>query len=219
MKFNSKDIQILRNFASINQSIVFKPGNTLKTISVSKTIIAQAKLSEDIESLFAIYDLPKFLSAVSLFDDPDLILNESSVTIKAGKEKLSYTYSEPSLILAAPDKNLKLPTIDVEFELKNDVLVRVQKAIGIIGSPEIAFVGDGEKIYVTTANSKDKTDSSFRVEVGETDKTFKMIYLTDNIKILPGDYQVTISSKGISQFTGENVTYWIVIESNSEFNG
>ena len=219
MKFDQKTTQILRNFATINPSIVFKPGDVVKTMSVSKTIVAQAKLSEEVDRLFAIYDLPKFLSAVSMFDDPELTLGDSSVTIQKGKEKLSYTYSEPSLILTAPDKALKLPSVDIEFELKNEVLTRVQKAIGIIGSPEIAFVGDGEKIYVTTANSKDSTDSSFRVEVGETEHTFKMIYLTDNIKILPGDYNVTVSSKGLSQFESDLVTYWIVIENNSEFNG
>ena len=218
MKFDAKTTQILRNFAVINPQIIFKEGNVLKTIAASKTIFAQATIDIEIDKTFGIYDLPKFLSAISLFDDPELILGDSAVTIKSGKERLDYTFSEPSLILSPPDKNIKLPSVDVEFELKNDTLVRVQKAIGIIGSPEIAFVGDGEKIYVTTVNSKDSTDWSFRIEVAETDKTFKMIYLTDNIKVLPGDYQVAISSKGISQFTGELVTYWIAIESNSEFN-
>lgn len=219
MKFSPKTLAILRNFAAINNSMVFKPGSTIKTITQTKTIMAKANVDTEIEALFAIYDLPQFLGAISLFDDPELVQEGNSIIIKQGSEKLSYTCSEPSLILAAPDKDLDIAKTNPEvgFTLKNDTLLRVQKALGIIGSPEIAVVGDGEKIYLTAFNSKNPSDSSYKVEVGETGAEFNMIFLAENIKLLPGDYEVSISSKGISQFIGEDVTYWITVEQSSTY--
>lgn len=217
MKFDTRTLQILRNFSSINQSIIFKNGRKLRTISSSKSVFAEAEIPFEIEKLFAIYNLPQFLSAISLFENPELILGDSSVTIKSGKEKLSYVYSEPSLIMSPSDKTLTLPSIDIEFMLKSETLTKVQKALGVIGLPEIAIVGDGEKIYVTACNSKNSSESSYRIEVGETDLTFKLIFLAENVNLLPGDYEAKICSKGIAQFKGPEVCYWIMVESNSEF--
>lgn len=219
MKFSARTAQVLRNFSTINQSIIFKPGNQIKTISLSKTIMAKARIDSDIEKTFAIYDLPQFLSAVSLFEDPELELGDRSVNIGSGRERIRYTFSEPSLILAPPEKEIQLPTPEVEFTLRNDVLTRVQKALGIIGAPEIAVTGDGEKIYVEALNTKNSSESTYKVEVGETDKTFRLIFLAENIKLLPGDYEVAISSKGLSHFKGEDIEYWVAVEQHSTYEG
>lgn len=219
MKFSARTIQILRNFSTINESLIFKPGNQLKTISQTKNVLARAKIDTELDSSFAIFDLGQFLSAISLFEDPELTPGKSAMTISRGTEKISYTYSEPSLILAPPEKEIVLPTTDVQFEIKNDVLVRVQKALGIIGAPEIAVTGDNEKIYLEALNTKDVSKSNYRVEVGETDKKFRFIFLAENIKLLPGDYQVTISSKGLSHFKCEDVEYWVAVELNSTYEG
>lgn len=219
MKFNARTIQILRNFSTINPSIIFKPGSQIKTISQSKTIMARAKIETDIESTFAIYDLSQFLGAVSMFEEPELIAGDRAMTIRAGTEKLNYTFAEPTLILAPPEKDIVLPSPEVIFDLKNDVLNRVQKALGIIGAPEIAVTGDGEKIFLEALNTKNSSDSTYRVEVGETDKTFRLIFLAENIKLLPGDYNVSISSKGLSHFKGEDVEYWVAVEQHSTYEG
>ena len=42
MKLSSKTIELLKNFSSINQSILFKEGSKLRTISVMKNILAEA---------------------------------------------------------------------------------------------------------------------------------------------------------------------------------
>lgn len=219
MKFSARTIQILRNFSTINESLIFKPGNQLKTISQSKTILARATIDTEIDSAFGIYDLGQFLSAISLFEDPELIKGNHAMTITKGSEKINYIYSEMSLMLSPPEKEIQLPTRDVEFELKNDVLVRVQKALGIIGAPEIAVTGDGDKVYVEALNTKDQSKSNYRVEVGETNKNFRFIFLAENIKLLPGDYNVTISSKGLSHFKGEDVEYWVAVEQHSTYEG
>lgn len=219
MKFSARTIQILRNFSTINESLIFKPGNQLKTISQSKTILARATIDTEIDSSFGIYDLGQFLSAISLFEDPDLIKGNHAMTIAKGSEKINYIYSEMSLMLSPPEKEIQLPSIDVEFELKNDVLVRVQKALGIIGAPEIAITGDGDKVYIEALNTKDQSKSNYRVEVGDTDKTFRFIFLAENIKLLPGDYKVAISSKGLSHFKGQDVEYWVAVEQHSTYEG
>jgi len=219
MKFSARTIQILRNFSTINESLIFKPGNQLKTISQSKTILARATIDTEIDSSFGIYDLGQFLSAISLFEDPELIKGNHSMTITKGTEKINYTYSEMSLMLSPPEKEIQLPSRDVEFELKNEVLVRVQKALGIIGAPEIAVTGDGDKVFIEALNTKDQSKSNYRVEVGETDKNFRFIFLAENIKLLPGDYNVTVSSKGLSHFKGEDVEYWVAVEQHSTYEG
>lgn len=219
MKFDNRATQILKNFSTINPSIVFKAGNEIRTISQSKTILASATISTSLDKTFGVYDLPQFLSAISMFNDPEIVLGETSAVIKEGNEKLNYVYSEPSMILQAPEKNLTLPDAEINFVLKNEVLVKAQKALSIIGSPEIAVEGDGEKIYLTALNTKNSGDSTYRAEVGETDKNFRMIFLAENLKILPGDYNVAISSKGLSNFKCDDISYFIVVESSSEFKG
>lgn len=219
MKFNARTIQILRNFSTINESLIFKSGTQLKTISQSKTILARATIDTEIESTFGIYDLGQFLSAISLFEDAELTPGHNAMTISSGSEKINYVYSEPSLMLSPPEKEIQLPSHDVEFELKNDVLTRVQKALGIIGAPEIAVTSDGDKVYIEALNTKDQSKSNYRVEVGETNKNFRFIFLAENIKLLPGDYNVTVSSKGLSHFKGEDVEYWVAVEAHSTYEG
>lgn len=217
MQFDTRTLQILRNFSTINQSMVFKPGKEVKTIAQSKSIFATAKINAEIEKSFGIYDLPQFLSAISLFDEPELSLGESSVIITNGKEKMNYVYSDTSLIVAPPAKEMKLPSVDIEFELKADLLVRVQKALGTLNLPEISIMGDGNSIYVAAVNSKNNGDSTYKVEVGETDKTFALYFLAENINLLPGDYKVDVCSQGIAQFSTEDLTYWIAVEKHSKF--
>jgi hypothetical protein len=219
MKFSARTIQILRNFSTINESLIFKPGKQLKTISQSKTILARATIDTEIDASFGIYDLGQFLSAISLFEDPELTPGQQAMTISRGSEKINYIYSEMSLMLSPPEKEIQLPSRDVEFELKNEVLVRVQKALGIIGAPEIAVTGDGDKVFIEALNTKDQSKSNYRVEVGETDKNFRFIFLAENIKLLPGDYNVTVSSKGLSHFKGEDVEYWVAVEQHSTYEG
>lgn len=219
MKFNARTIQILRSFAMINQSLIFKPGSQIKTISSSRTIMARATIETEIESTFGIYDLPQFLSAVSMFDEPELIPGTQSIRITNGNEKLDFRFAEISLIQSPPEKDIVLQSVDVEFELKNEVLNRTLKALGIIGAPEIAVTGDGEKIYLETLNTKNSSESAYRVEVGTTDKEFRMIFLAENIKLLPGDYSVAISAKGLSHFKSDDVEYWVAVEASSHYTG
>lgn len=219
MKFSARTIQILRNFASIHQAIIFKPGNQLKTMADTKSVMARATIDTEIEKTFAIYDLGKFLSAVSMFEEPDLEPGDSSIRISKGREKLSYTYAELSLIKSPPEKEITLPSVDVEFDLKNEELNRVIKALSIIGAPEIAITGDGESIYMEALNTKNPSESTYRTEVGTTNKRFRLVFLAENIKLLPGDYHVRVSARGLAHFKAEDIEYWVAVEQHSTFEG
>lgn len=218
MKLDQRTIQVLKNFAGINPSILFRPGNSLRTITPTKTILAKATLDQEFPSSFAIYDLSKFLSVLSLFDDPELQIGEKSVVIKSGGKKVNYVFADPNTIVAPKDdKEIKFPAADVSFELTTEALADVMKALGVLRQPEIAVVGDGKTITLQTVNSKDPTSDVYSVEVGTTDQTFNFIFKSENLRLLPDTYQVEIAKVGISRFTSKDVEYFIAIEANSKF--
>jgi hypothetical protein len=219
MKLDTRTTQILKNFASINPSIMFKPGNRLATISAGKTVMARANITQEIPSPFAIYDLSRFLGTISLFTDPELNVDEKYMTIAQGKRKINYTFTEPSLIVTPPDKEIKLPDPEVSFSISGDELSEVMKALSVLSLPEIAVVGDGTDISVQAIDSKNPSGDTYSVNVGSTTATFKMIIRAENLKLLPGDYNVEISSKGLSRFSTTDIEYFIAVESNSTYEG
>lgn len=226
MKFSARTIQILRNFATVHQALLFKQGRTLKVMSESKSILAKATLEDEVEGTFAIYDMPKFLSAISMFEDPDLTPTGSYVEIRQGNEKINYTCAEQSLIKTPPEKEIVLPSIDVQFELKNETINRVLKGMAITGANALCITGEDGKIFLeakTINTSKSQPSSSgaptYRAEVGVTDKTFSFIIMADNFKLLTGDYNVSVSQRGLAHFSSTDVEYWIAVEANSSFEG
>lgn len=217
MKFDDNINTILKNFASINPSLVFKEGDVLKTISPSKTIIAEAKLKEEIESPFAIYELTRFLATLSLFDNPDIVIKDDHMVIKKDKRSIKYYFAEPSFIIQPPDNISITVKEDVVFDITEAQLVELNKALSILGLPDIAVVGDGSKIFISAADSK--ISDSYSIEVGDTDKTFKQVFKADNLKIMGGDYRVVIDSRGISEWSSNNVKYIITVEADASSFG
>jgi hypothetical protein len=217
MKIATNTINVLKNFAKINPSIVIQEGNVLKTMSPSKTIMAKAKVETDFGQRFAIYNLDRFISTVSLFNDPDFTFTSRSVEISSENRKTSYVYADESNITKAPDREIALPSVDVSFTFTNEVLKDIEKACGVLSLPEIAVIGDGSTITINAIDSKLTAGDTYSVVIGQTDKAFKAIFKIENIKIIPGDYEVTISSKGISHFSGKDAEYWIAVEQNSVF--
>jgi hypothetical protein len=217
MKIDTDTINVLKNFAKINPSILVQEGNVLKTISPTKTIMAKAKVKTDFSKRFAIYNLDRFISIVSTFTDPEFKFGENSVDISDNNKKQHYVYADENTVTKAPEKEINLPSVDVSFTLTNDVLRDVEKAAGILALPEIAVVGDGKNISLQAVDTKNPTGDVYSIVIGKTDNAFKAIFKAENIKIIPGEYEVNISSKGISQFSGEEVEYFIAVEANSIF--
>lgn len=217
MKLESRTIQILKNFSSINPSIQFNPGSALSTISPMKTVVAKATITEMIPNSFAIYDLSKFLGVLSLFESPELIIGERSMDISGGQQKVSYTFADPKLIVTPNDKEIKMPPTEIQFRLLGDDLTKVLKAMGVLQLPEIAVTGDGQAMYIEAIDSKNPSSDTYKVQLATTELTFKMIFKAENIKIMAGDYDVQISSQGIAHFKGSDVEYWIATEASSTF--
>jgi len=219
MKFEARTLQILKNFSTINPSLQFKEGSILSTVSPNKTVMAKATIKENIPSTFSIYDLSKFLGVLSLFDSPEISLEEKYLIIKGNSKQVQYTYADPRNIVLPGEKEIKLPELEINFQLTSDTLQSVLKAMGVLGLPEIAVTGENGVLSVQAVNTKNPSSDNFSIDVGQTSLTFKMIFLAENIKIIQDEYDVSISSKGIAHFKGKDIEYWVATESSSTFKG
>ena len=220
MKLSDKTLTLLKNFSSINQSILFKKGSSLKTISVMKNILAEATIEEDLPTDFGIYDLNQFLNGLGLHQNPDLDFeNEGHVVIKEGRMRSKYFFADPSVIVTPPDKNLDLPSEDVCFVLNTQQLDRLLKAAAIYQLPDLAVIGDAGVVRIVVRDKKNDTSNDFAITVGETDDVFNFNFKVENIKIIPGTYEVVVSQKLLSRFKCKDydLTYFIALEPDSTF--
>lgn len=217
MHLNPETLSLLQSFAKINNSIIIKEGDMLSTISASKAVLAKAQLNQSFDGPMAIYDVSRFLSVLSLFSEPNLDIKETHVVISSNGKKLNYTFADSTLIVAPPTKEIKLPSVDVEFELTADDLSSVQKAQSVLRLPEFAVVGDGKKITFQALDSKNTGADAFSCEVGKTSKKFQAVFKADNLRLLPDEYVIQVSSAGLSFWKGPRVEYMIAVESNSTF--
>lgn len=219
MKLDNATLQVLKNFSAINKNIMFKPGSVIRTISPTKSVLARAKISQEFEKSFAVYDLSRFIGTLSLFNEPEIDVMDSHVMISEGNNKFSYAVTDPSLIIVPPDREIELPNPEVNCLITEEALNRVMKALSVSQLPEIAIVGKDGQILLQAVDTRGTTNDSFSVAVGETDARFRMVFRSDCIKLIPGSYDVSISSKGLSHWKGASVEYWIAVESNSTFEG
>ena len=220
MKLSDSTLTVLKNFAGINNSILVKQGSKLRTISVAKNILAEADISEDFPKDVAIYDLNQFLNGLSLHQDPNLDFTEESyLTIREGKRRVKYFYADPQVIISPPEKEISLPTEDVCFQLESVTLEKLLKASAVYQLPDLAAVGENGVVKLVVRDKKNDTSNEFAVVVGETDKDFTFNFKVENIKIIPGAYDVVISSKLLAKFTNSsyNLIYYIALEPDSTF--
>ncbi len=220
MKLSEKTLTVLKNFAGINNSILVKEGNSLRTISVAKNILAEAAIEEDFPRQFGVYDLNQFLNGLSLHQDPDLdFAEESYLNIREGKRRVKYFYADPQVIISPPDKQITLPTEDVHFQLESASLDKLLKAAAVYQLPDLSAVGEAGVVKLVVRDKKNDTSNEYSIVVGETDKTFSFNFKVENIKIIPGAYDVVVSSKLLSRFTNSeyNLTYYIALEPDSTF--
>lgn len=220
MKFSETTLTLLKNFSSINQSILFRKGNTLKTISVMKNILAEAVIEEDIPKDFGIYDLNQFLNGLNLHKNADLdFSNDGHVVIKEGKSRSKYFFADPNVIVSPPDKPITFPSEDICFLLDTKELDRLIKAASVYQLPDLSVIGEAGVVKLVVRDKKNDTSNDFSVIVGETTEEFCGNFKVENLKILNGTYEVVISSKLLSRFknSGCDLTYWIAMEPDSEF--
>jgi gp45 sliding clamp, C terminal len=225
MKLSARTIQVLKSFAQINPSLIFTPGNEIKTVSPQKTILAKATIAETIPQQFAIYDLVKFLGVLSLFNDPDLEINEKFITIKSGSSNLNFVYCPPDMVVQPPKKMIELSNDCVEKTITSATLQSVMKAVGVLQLPDVAFVGKDGKLTMEALDTKpnnpnqDNISNNFSIDIGDTVKTFKMVIKAENLKIMNEEYVLKIAPQGLCHFKGSDIEYWIACEENSTYMG
>ena len=220
MKLSESTVNLLKNFSSINQSILFKEGTKLRTISVMKNILVEANVAEEFPRDFGIYDLNQFLNGLSLHANAELNFdNQEYVLIKEGRMRSKYFFADPSVIVAPPEKEISLPSEDVQFELTSQQLEKLKKASSVYQLPDVSVIGEAGVIKLVARDKKNDTSNDFSIIVGETEDEFVFNFKEENLKIVPGNYDVTVSSKLLSKFVNQNidVVYYIALEPDSTF--
>ena len=221
MKLSEKTISLLENFSSINQSILVKKGSKLRTISVMKNILAEADVDENFERDFGIYDLPQFLNGVNLMKDPDLDLkNETYMIIREGKStRVKFAFADPDVIISPPEKEMSLPSSDVTFQLDSVQLGKLLKASQVYQLPDLSAIGNGKEVVLVVSDRKNDNSNEYTLVVGKTEQTFEFNFKIENIKLIPGSYDVQISKKNLAKFTNSNynLDYFIALEPDSTY--
>lgn len=219
MFLSQETISILKNMSGINQSILIKEGKRLRSMSVMKNVLAEADILEEFDREVPIYDLSQFLNCLSLIPGGEVTLMDDYIKITDGTNSIDYRYADPTVITAPPDKELVLPSEDVCVTLTEDQIDRAKKSSAVLQIPDISLIGDGNKIYLTVRDKKNSGSNSYNIEVGDTDKVFQFNMKVENLKIIPGDYDVVISSKNLSKFTNHAraICYFIALEPDSTY--
>lgn len=224
MKLSEKTVSILKNFSTINQGIQIKPGNEIRTVSKQRNVLAKATVPDSFTDEIIVYDLNQFLGVITSLDSPDISViskdeESKKAVVKSGDIKVVYGLSSENLIVAPPSKDLKVENAEVNFTLSESNVNTILKFAGILGLENIVAVGDGKNVSFSSMNTKDNDTNTTSVVVGTTDKKFKFIFNTENFKMIPGTYDVSINAKGLSHFknTKDNVEYWIATEAGSKY--
>jgi len=219
MKISTETINILKNYAGINSNVVFKPGKTLKTIAEAKTIMASASTLEDFPVEFGVYDLNEFLSLFSLMDDPEVDFSDKFLTMADGSQRIKYFYSEID-ILTQPTKDINMPECEVVLNISAENMDKIRKAAAVLGHSELAFTCTGEDVTASVFNEKDATANTFDINLGiANSNTFNYVFSISNLRMLQGNYTVSISSKLISNWrhADDPLDYFIALEKSSKF--
>ena len=216
---SKKTLDVLKNFSTINSSIVFRKGSTVRTISNAENILAKFTGEEVFPSDFAIYDLSQFLSGISLFNDPQLEFTSNDfVSIRGGRTSAKYYFSDPEITLkSAPEKNVNFPGADLQFNLSGDDLIALQKASAVYGLPDLTFQSEEglDTIKLILRDKENDTSNTYDLSVaGCCTGTYSLDVKIDNIRVLPGDYSIKVSKALISEWSNANVdlTYYIALE-------
>lgn len=220
MKLSENTISILKNFSTINPSIYIRKGNIIRTIAMSGNIAACAKVSEDFKTEFAIYDLNQFLNGLKLYDNPELDFSEENcVLVKQGTHTIKYFLTDPTLIFAPEDKNIALPSKDICFQIDEAQFEKLVRASSVFGLPDLSVIGEKGKIQLQVRQKENVTSNEASIVVGETDDEFCLNFKIENLRIIPGSYNVVISKQFIAEFTNRDfdLTYFVGLESDSSF--
>lgn len=223
MKLSSETLTVLQNFSKLNPGIQFKKGNKIKTISQGKNVLAEATLKDSFPHDFCVHDLNQFLTMHSIGKDTDIDFDDINIIFKFGRNKTKYRKTEKETILIPPEKELKLPSVDISFTLSKEDFDSIMKITSVLQSPNMLVESDGDSVNMTSCDVKDSSAHTNTIQVAEGNgQKFKMVFLTENLKMIPGSYDVTISKAGLSLFKNKNqdIQYYVATEAKySNYEG
>lgn len=215
MKLSKKTLAILKNFATINQSIVVKPGNKIETISNVKDIFAGVEIDEVFEKGFAIYDLNEFLGVVSLFEDPDFDFDADYVTISQGKMKQKYYYADPSVITTPPEKGVTLPSVEVKSTMNKEQWSVAVRAASANNASDLTF--NNGNIILHTKGVPNSNSFVFE-NICSHDADYNLSISVERLKMIHDDYDIEVCSKGLARFNGaQGIEYFIALQPDGSY--
>lgn len=224
MQLKDTTLKVLQNFSAINSNLVVRQGNNIKTMTEARNVVASATVDEQFDRNFGIYDLNEFLGVLNLVDTPSLNFSDDYATISdtTGRTKIKYFFSDPE-ILTTPSSDVKMPNAEVQFTLDSDTLAKLKRAASALGHESLAVEPDGGSLKLTVFDHNNPTGNSYSTDIGGSypdGANFKLIFNINNFKVIPGDYEVSISSKLVSEFkhSTDDIRYWIALEKTSEWN-
>lgn len=226
MKLSKETISILKNFSQISDHLALQPGNIISTISPTETLVVVATIQEELPSTFGIYDLSEFLGAISLFEDPDVMFDKNLIRINQDNNSIKYYETEisllhiPKLIGNTPGIVSKFPPPEISFELSNEQLQTVLKTTSVLKSADILISSDGTNLKLTVGDKKNSTASKFELGLGENDMEFNAYLQATDLKLIPGNYKVDISTKSLTRWTNKDngMIYFVGLTKDSKFN-
>jgi len=214
--------QVLKNFATINQNVVIKPGHTIMTVSEARNVLASANVTEEFDHQFGIYDLNEFLSVLDLVNEPRIKFEDHSMAIsdQSGRAEIKYFYSDTDN-LTSPTKPIDMPSPEVNFTLDQGALANLKRASAALKHSQVSITGNNGAIRLTVLDNENSTSNSYSIDVDGSyeNDNFNFILNIANLKLIPGDYKVRISSKLISEFVHmeKDLTYWVALEKTSTY--
>jgi len=216
MKISKATLDVLKNYASINTNILVREGNTLATISTGKNIFSRTTVAETFDREFAIYDLNSLLALLTLMEDTEVEFGEGSITISKDRSQFEYYYADPSIVVAAPDKTIEVDN-HYNFNLSSQDVQMVMKAAAIVSAPMLSVVSKGGQVTLSVGDPSTPRSNTFRNIIGDCDKEFDCRLAIENFKIIPGDYEVTLSQKKFMYLKNKNtdIQYWLALEPSS----
>lgn len=215
-------MQVLKNFATINPNIVIETGNVIKTMSEGKNIVSRSELDVEFTKNFGIFDLNQFLATLGLVDSPNLKFEDDYVVISdsVGRTRIKYYYSAPE-VLTTPTRDVVLPDAEVKFTLDRDTLAKVRRAASVLGHEFVNVTCIDNVVCLSVTDTSDATANAYTVDVDGTytKEDFNLVFKIDNLKMIEGDYDVSISSKLVSHFVNKtnNIEYWVALEKTSTY--
>lgn len=222
MNISKTTLDILSNFAGINQSIKFS-GNTIKTIAGdisqhSVQAVAVAKIPEGFDNQVAIYDIGSFLSLLRIYGDQNVTaeFGKTSVVLSSNDRSTTFKYCNPDIIQDVPDITIKNEDTLVSFELDQKLLNEIRKvssALNFEGFYLKSAKGKLEiRLYdVTSISSTPEHIIKLPVKV-ESD--FDIYFEMKNLYILSGNYNVVVTENMLAFESKDIDLKYFIVTSN-----